>query len=74
MFNFFDYHLDGTLEVPYNLSPTRFIKSWNIIINGLCVYPFELVFGPLSLSIGFTILGASLMGYVYMHLSFYVPN
>jgi hypothetical protein len=48
VFNFFYYHLDGTLEVPYNLSPTRFIKSWNIIIKGLCVYAFELVFGPLS--------------------------
>lgn len=50
MFNFSDFHLDGTLDVPYNLLPTRFIKSWNIIINCLCVYAFEFVCTPLNLS------------------------
>jgi len=72
VFNFSDFHLDGTLDVPYNLLPTRFIRSWNIIINCLCVYAFEFIFGPLSLYRVYNSWNI-IRAYVYMRLSLYVP-
>jgi hypothetical protein len=51
LFNVFDYHLHDPLDVGYNLSIPRFVGSWNIIINSICLghiraweYPTNLMF------------------------------